>query len=70
MKATTAAAWTNCTAVVLTERSAGFVSFRQLHASRPPCKNVNSAVASLLPAAQFSGNHAICAVTTATFATF
>jgi len=71
--ANAAATCTNCTAVVLTERPAGFVSFQRLAPSLPPTKNVNSAAFPLLTAVQFSGKCAICAVnavTTATSATF
>jgi len=69
----TAAACTNCTAVVTRERGAAFVSFQRQQASLPPTQNVNSAPFSLAPARHFSGNYAKCAlnaVTTAISATF
>ena len=64
----TAAACTNCTAVVTRERFAAFVAFRWREPSLPPTQNVNSALFSLVPARQFSENYAIYA-TVATFTT-
>ena len=52
----TAAADTNCTAVVSAEQSAAFLQFQRHYASVPPDKNVNSADDSLTSAVQFSGN--------------
>jgi hypothetical protein len=72
-KANTAATCTNCTAVASAEPPAAFVSFQRQPPSIPPTQNVDLAVSPLLPAVQFSGSIAICAViavTTATFATF
>ena len=68
-RANIAAADPYCTAVALAERFAAFVSFRQQYASFPPTENVNSADASLLPACQFSGNHAVSATIAVTIAT-
>ena len=71
MKATMAAADTNCTAVALAEFPAEVVSFQWQQPSLPPTQNVNSAASPVFPAGQFSGNNAICAtnaVTTATLA--
>ncbi len=75
MRATRAAAFTNCTAVVLTELPAAFASFQRPTVHLPPTQNVDSARVSLFTALQFSRNHEIYdraanAVTTATFATF
>jgi hypothetical protein len=58
IKATMAAADPNCTAVALTEFPAEVVSFRWHQPSLPPHKNVNSAVAPLFAAGQFSGKYA------------
>ena len=44
------AADANCTAVALTERSAGFVSFQRHQPSLPPDTNVSSAVSLVLAA--------------------
>src|SRR5690242_12544651 len=71
--ARTAAADTICSAVVLTEHCAAFVSFQRHGAKHPPTQNANSAVSPASAAGQFSGsiaNFAVNAVTTATFFTF
>jgi hypothetical protein len=65
MRANSAAADTNGTAVALAELPAEIVSFRWQQPSLPPHKNVNSASHSLTSACHFSGNSAICAVTSA-----
>ena len=66
-----AATCTNCTAVALAERCAGFVALQWQQASLPLPQNDDSAASPLLPAGQFSGNNAnnaANAVTTATSA--
>ena len=70
MRANSAAADTNCTAVALTELPAAFVSFQWHQPSLPPTQNVNSAASRELAAMQFSGNNAIYAVNAVTTATF
>jgi hypothetical protein len=73
MRATSAAADTNCTAVALTELPAAFVSFRWQQPSLPPTQNVNSAPCSLTSACYFGGKFAkfaVIALTSAIFATF
>lgn len=50
IRATTAAADSNCGAVALTELSAGILSFQRQQADFPRFNNVDLAVTSLLPA--------------------
>ena len=73
MRANSAAADTNGTAVTLAELPAAFVSFRWQQPSLPLHKNVNSVASPLFAAVQFSGNTANCArnaLTTAISVTF
>ncbi len=56
IKAMMAATYKNCTAVVLTEHAAGFVSFQWQQPSLPPDTNVSSAVAPVLAAVNSAGN--------------
>ncbi len=70
MRAKSAAADPNCTAVALAELPAAFVSFQLLLPSLPPTQNAHSADASRVPACHFGGSIAICAVNAVTTATF
>ena len=57
-KANKAAAEIYCTAVVLAELPAAFVSFQWHQPTFPPTQNVDSAVSPVPAARQFSGNYA------------
>src|SRR4051812_18115799 len=54
--ATMAAACTNCTAVALAERPAGFVSFHRHQPPVSPTQSVNSIFQYIKTARQFGGN--------------